>query len=94
MIDLYYLATPFCARAEKQIFQVGDILVHVIHPDNLFNFICANSDKVKLINYTLYLQDHPESEKEFEKAFEWFKTRFSGELSLGMLPDFPRNKNS
>lgn len=89
----YYLSTNCCARAEIQVFQLEDgKILHVIHPDNLFDFICLNSDKVRLIDYNRYIQSQPDSV--IEEAVKWFKKRFSGQISLGALPDFPRNRNS
>lgn len=91
--SLYYLSTPFCSRNEVQVYQVNDISLYVIHPDNLFDFICANSDKRIPIDYRNHLVENNLKE-EAEKMIEWFQIRFDAQLTLGALPAFPRNKNS
>lgn len=94
---IYYLATPFCSRVEIQIFQKEDLLLHVVHPNNLGNFLCRNSHH-KLVNYFDLLLDSSGSlnlsEEEFDQIVDWFKMRFDRKITLGALPDFPRNKNS
>lgn len=89
----YYLPTVFCSRNEVQLFNLEDgKLLYIVHPDNLFDFLCLNSDKVTLISYNEWLLSRPD--EEIEKATLWFQARFRGEITLGALPSYPRNINS